>query len=149
MRELHPQDLATDDAWKLLASIGFGRVVFTRHALPVIRPTNHLVDGETLIIHDNLAADHQTVAYEADTLDHTHHTGWCVIVTGTTEPVTDPTDITHYRHVLHPSLPGPRHRLARIHPDHITGIEYLVPRVGVHQPALPTDGYPKDQAPQP
>ena len=38
------QELERAEAMRLLASIGYGRVVFTLNALPAIRPVNHLVD---------------------------------------------------------------------------------------------------------
>lgn len=37
--------LGRGEATRLLANVGRGRVVFTRGALPAIRPANHLVDA--------------------------------------------------------------------------------------------------------
>ena len=37
-------------AMRLLASVDYGRVVFTLAALPAIRVVNHLVDGDRIII---------------------------------------------------------------------------------------------------
>jgi hypothetical protein len=34
----------------LLASVRLGRIVFTHRALPAIRPVNHILDGEDIVI---------------------------------------------------------------------------------------------------
>ncbi|MER5452965.1 pyridoxamine 5'-phosphate oxidase family protein [Streptomyces sp. NPDC002764] len=69
-------ELSRKQCLELLALVPFGRVGFTRRALPVIRPVNHLVDGDTIVIrtHPGSAlARHTTVdeivVYEADDLD--------------------------------------------------------------------------------
>ncbi|RDI63849.1 pyridoxamine 5'-phosphate oxidase family protein [Nocardia pseudobrasiliensis] len=125
------RDLSTAEAFQLLSRVGVGRIVYTRYALPTIRPVNHLLDGETIVIHAHrgatLTADRQVVAYEADTIDERTRHGWCVIVTGTAEPITDPQQIAHYRTLLRPWLPGPRDQLVRIDPDIITGVEFVDP----------------------
>jgi hypothetical protein len=43
-------ELGRGEAMRLLASVGYGRVVFTRDALPAIRPVNHLVDPGRVIV---------------------------------------------------------------------------------------------------
>lgn len=127
-REL--RELTDADSLRLLASVRFGRVVFTRYALPTIRPVNHIVDGDEVVIYANLGlvpmhADRQVVAYEADTIDHRTQLGWSVVLTGPAEAVTDPDDIARYEQLLDPWLPGPRRRIVRIHPDIVTGIEVI------------------------
>jgi hypothetical protein len=98
--------------------------------LPTIRPVNHIVDGEDVIVHANLGVvplhgDRQVVSYEVDTIDPDTQLGWCVILTGTAEAVTDPEDIGRYEGLIEPWLPGARHRIIRIHPDIVTGIELI------------------------
>jgi hypothetical protein len=44
------QTLARDESLRLLGGVAVGRVVFTRHALPAIRPVNHLVEDDKIII---------------------------------------------------------------------------------------------------
>jgi nitroimidazol reductase NimA-like FMN-containing flavoprotein (pyridoxamine 5'-phosphate oxidase superfamily) len=129
------RDLPPALALRLLSRAGFGRIVYTRRALPIIRPVNHLVDGETIVIYSNRGtaasiADRQVVSYEADTIDEHTHRGWCVIATGTAELVTDPEEIDRYRGLLRTWLPGPREHLVRIHPDIITGVEFIDPPGG-------------------
>jgi hypothetical protein len=73
-------ELNRAEAMRLLASIGYGRVVFTQDGLPAIRPVNHLVDHGRVIVRTRLTSTISTtvrshnssgvvVAYEADNLD--------------------------------------------------------------------------------
>jgi Pyridoxamine 5'-phosphate oxidase len=72
------QQLDGAEAMRLLASVGYGWVVFTLNALPAIRPVNHLVDEGRVIIRTQLTSaistavrstDVVVVAYEADSID--------------------------------------------------------------------------------
>ena len=49
-------ELTKAEAWQLLGSVSLGRVVFTMHALPAIRPVNHLIDDEAIIIRSHLGS---------------------------------------------------------------------------------------------
>ncbi|WP_024804172.1 pyridoxamine 5'-phosphate oxidase family protein [Nocardia sp. BMG51109] len=125
------RDIAPDEALRLLASVNFGRIVFSRHALPTIRPANHaVVDGSVITdapLATSMTPHRQVVAYEADIIDHTTHLGWCVIVTGPTDEITDPHQRERYRALLNPGLPGPRDRVITIRPDIVTGIRFIDP----------------------
>ncbi|RDI50538.1 pyridoxamine 5'-phosphate oxidase family protein [Nocardia mexicana] len=130
MEETHgSRELSTAQSLQFLACVRFGRVVFSRYALPTIRPVNHFIDDDTIVIHANpgisLTSDRQVVAYEADTIDHDTLLGWCVIVTGTAEEVEDPDEIARCREMLPATLPGSRDRIIRIYPDIVTGVEYM------------------------
>lgn len=98
---------------RLLASIGHGRVVFTRQALPAIRPVNHLIDDGRVIVRTRLASkvsvavrsrnsSGEVVAYEADDLDPQQRTGWSVMVTGQVSMVTHPGQLARYEQLLQP-----------------------------------------------
>jgi nitroimidazol reductase NimA-like FMN-containing flavoprotein (pyridoxamine 5'-phosphate oxidase superfamily) len=124
-------DLPTGECWRLLASVSLGRVVFTMDALPAIRPVNHLVDGDVIIIRSHLgsaitahadAAGGVVVCYEADALDPDQHTGWSVIATGTARLVTDPAAISRYQQRLEPWAAGQMDHIIAITPHIITGI---------------------------
>nr|WP_306357962.1 pyridoxamine 5'-phosphate oxidase family protein [Nocardia sp. CC213A] len=125
------RELSPEQSLRLLADADFGRIVFSRYALPTIRPVNHVVADNRIIIHANpgttLVADRQVVAYEADIIDSVTHRGWCVIVTGTAEELTDPDRIAHYRGLLLPWLPGSHDRLIAIEPEIVTGIQLVPP----------------------
>ncbi|MGV9899629.1 pyridoxamine 5'-phosphate oxidase family protein, partial [Streptomyces tendae] len=43
-------ELGAEEALALLGSVSLGRVVFTRQALPTIRPVNHVLDDGDIVI---------------------------------------------------------------------------------------------------
>lgn len=116
----------------LLASVSFGRVVFTYHALPAIRPVSHVVEGEEVILRSYPgsavvppAADRAEVivAYEADEIDAVTGTGWTVVVTGTARLVRDPADVSHYDKVLRPWVADEMSQVVSIHPEIVMGYD--------------------------
>ncbi|WP_174703905.1 pyridoxamine 5'-phosphate oxidase family protein [Streptomyces viridosporus] len=126
-------ELDTDEALRLLGSVSFGRIVFTRHALPTIRPVNHILDRGDVVIrtHEGMAltaraqeADDRgvVVAYEADAIDPLTHLGWSVVVTGYAHLVTDPRELAHYHSLLRPWVDRTMDYAVRIRPDLVTGI---------------------------
>jgi len=107
--------------------VSVGRIVFTLHALPAIRPVNHLVDGETIIIRSHLGAaivaraaadEGAVVCYEADELDPVQHTGWSVIGTGMARLVRDPAAIDRYKELLEPWAAGQMDYVIAIEPQY-------------------------------
>jgi hypothetical protein len=73
-------ELDSDEALRLLGGVSLGRIVFTRQALPTIRPVNHVLDNGDVIIrtHEGAALTSYSqeaagrgvvVAYEADAID--------------------------------------------------------------------------------
>lgn len=122
--------LTTAESMRLLASVSFGRVVFSRKALPAIRPVNHLVENGAVIIRAHLGAAMLTsaglvVAYQADAIDPETHLGWSVTVTGVARQVTEPDDVVRYEQLLQPWVIGDTHQVIRIHPDIVTGYELI------------------------
>ncbi|WP_406211388.1 pyridoxamine 5'-phosphate oxidase family protein [Kitasatospora sp. NBC_01560] len=120
------------EALRLLGSASFGRVVFTARALPAIRPVNHLLVDDTVVIrtHDGAAltaaalgadAAGVVVAYEADAIDPLTHLGWSVVVTGYARPVTDPGQLARYRALLRPWVAAGTDHTVAIQPDLVTG----------------------------
>ncbi|WP_225801380.1 pyridoxamine 5'-phosphate oxidase family protein [Streptomyces sp. NK15101] len=129
--------MGPEEALRLLSRVPLGRIVFTRHALPEIRPVNHIVDAGDVVIrtHDGAALTRRArdagvrgvvVAYEADDIDTVTRLGWSVMVTGYCRLVTDPQEAARYRAVLRPWTDRPTDHVVRIRPDLITGIR-LVP----------------------
>ncbi|WP_256986809.1 pyridoxamine 5'-phosphate oxidase family protein [Streptomyces sp. BR123] len=126
------EELAAEEALELLGSVGLGRVVFTRHALPAVRPVNHVLDAGDIIIrpHDGstlaalMEAQEGTgvvVAYEADTIDPEARVGWGVVATGYATAVTDPIELERYAHLLLPWVEGAFSGPIRITPGLVTG----------------------------
>lgn len=123
-------ELTRARSMRLLASVPFGRLVFTYHALPAIRPVNHMVDGEDIVIRSHPGASIVSaannaagvvVAYEADAFEPVTHTGWSVIVTGNAHLISDPAEAARYESVLQPWVAGDMSDLIRIHADIVTG----------------------------
>ncbi len=123
-------DLTAAESLRLLGSISLGRIVFTAHALPAIRPVNHIVDDGTVIIRSHQGAaivsaahapDGVVVAYEADAIDLADHLGWSVIVIGLAQQVTDPAEIARYQALLRSWVAGPMDYVIRIRPELVTG----------------------------
>jgi hypothetical protein len=128
-------ELPKDEALRLLASVPFGRVVFTARALPAVRPVNHLVDGSRIIIRTSLGSALSTdvdgtgtvVAYEADEIDPVTRQGWSVVVVGRALPVTDVLLSARYRQALQPWAAGHRDEVIAISTDMVTGYRLLPP----------------------
>jgi hypothetical protein len=123
-------ELTRAQSMRLLASVPFGRVVFTYHALPAIRPVNHIVDGEAIVIRSHPGstivsaaggAAGVVVAYEADAIDPVTRAGWTVIVTGMAHPIRDPVMAASYVSAPQPWVAGDMSELIRIHADMVTG----------------------------
>lgn len=128
------QELTEAESWQLLRSVSLGRIVFTWHAMPAIRPVNHLVEDEAIIVRSHLgsaivarttADDGAVVCYEADELDPVRHTGWSVIATGMARLVRDPAAITRYEQLLEPWAAGQMDYVIAVRPQVITGIRLV------------------------
>ncbi|QGV77370.1 pyridoxamine 5'-phosphate oxidase family protein [Streptomyces ficellus] len=130
-RHLAPLD--RDEALRLLGTVSLGRIVFSQQALPAVRPVNHLMDGEDIVVrlHDGASlasivaptdATGVVVAYEADVIDPVTHLGWSVVVTGYARLVTDERDLARYAAALRPWAQHDAMNAAlRIRPDLVTG----------------------------
>ncbi|MFC9994038.1 pyridoxamine 5'-phosphate oxidase family protein [Nocardia sp. NPDC127526] len=136
--ELPPRDtiqLTREEALRLLSSVSYGRVVFTREALPAIRPVNHLLDeGEIIVVRTRLtsrltsavrADANVVVAYEADDIDPIQQLGWSVVVTGIARTVTDPERVARYERLLRPWVNGAMDTVVAIEPALVTGIRLV------------------------
>lgn len=130
-------DLGRAEAMRLLASVPFGRIVFTRNALPAVRPVNHLVDRQQIIVRTGLStglsnsvrsARSVVVAYEADDIDPVRRLGWSVVITGAARPVTDPGLVEEYRQRLRPWVNGAADDVVAIEPTLVNGIELVAGR---------------------
>ncbi|OBI67427.1 pyridoxamine 5'-phosphate oxidase family protein [Mycobacterium sp. E796] len=129
------QRLSDTEAIRLLATVEYGRVVFTLGALPAIRPVNHLVDDGRIIIRTRLTSaisaatrsrDSSVVAYEADSFDHQTRTGWSVVATGRASTITEPDEVERYEQLLHPWV-NHADTVIAIEPTIVTGFRILAP----------------------
>jgi hypothetical protein len=129
------QMLSHAEAMRLLASVDYGRVIFTVKALPAVRPVNHLIDEGRIIIRTRLTTAISTVvasadsgvvvAYEADDFDSQSQSGWSVVATGWAHRVKDPGQVSHYERLLHPWVNHADTVLA-IEPHMVTGFHIIV-----------------------
>jgi hypothetical protein len=121
------------EAMRLLADAGYGRVIFTRDALPAIRTVNHLVDEGVIIVRTRLnfrpvsialAKPEIVVAYQADDVDPVRRTGWSVVVTGVARTVTDPERIARYENMLQPWLDEFTDSMVEIESTIVSGVRF-------------------------
>ncbi|MEU6776852.1 pyridoxamine 5'-phosphate oxidase family protein [Streptomyces sp. NPDC046759] len=127
-------DLDPAEALRLLGSVSLGRIVFTRQALPTVRPVNHALDSGDIVIrtHEGAALTSHAeeadgtgvvVAYEADVIDPDTHLGWSVVVTGYAQLVTDPVELDRIRELLQPWAPiEGMDQAVRIRPELVAGV---------------------------
>jgi Pyridoxamine 5'-phosphate oxidase len=128
------EELTPWESMRLLSSVSLGRVVFTARALPAIRPVNHMVDGDYIIIRTDLSAritselqseGGSVVAYEADAIDPAERLGWSVVVLGVARRVTDAEQAAAYRRALQPWVSGVMDQVIAIHTDTVTGFRLV------------------------
>jgi hypothetical protein len=130
--------LTEGECWDLLGSVSLGRVVFTHHAMPAIRPVNHIVDNRKVILRTHLGAaivsrttgqrrtsDDTVVCYEADDLDPVRHTGWSVIITGIARLVKDADAKERYISQLEPWIAGEMDHVLAIEPHFVSGLRLV------------------------
>ncbi|MFF2549683.1 pyridoxamine 5'-phosphate oxidase family protein [Nocardia sp. NPDC058058] len=124
------RELSAPDSLERLASAQYGRIVFSRRGLPIIRPVNHIVEPDAVVVRANLGAsllrgDGQIVAYEADDFDERTRRGWSVIVTGVARVVMDPEQVQRYETLLDPWINMPMDHVIRIETEIVTGLELV------------------------
>jgi nitroimidazol reductase NimA-like FMN-containing flavoprotein (pyridoxamine 5'-phosphate oxidase superfamily) len=122
------------ESLRLLSTVSLGRLVFTHLALPAIRPVNHAVEGDQVIIRAYLgtaisAAVGQrsgtVVAYEADLIDPDTHLGWSVIIVGRASRLTDQDEAARYRELLRPWVVDGADDLIVIQADMVDGFRLV------------------------
>jgi Pyridoxamine 5'-phosphate oxidase len=123
-------ELSRPESLRLLASVSYGRIVFTELALPAVRPVNHVMADDAVVISTDLgtsALSHAgvVVAYEADAIDPVQRLGWSVIVTGVAQVVQDSDGAARYRRMLRPWTSEPSDHIIRIYPELVTGYELV------------------------
>lgn len=128
------QSINRSDSLRLLGDATMGRVVFTHRALPAIRPVNHVVEGERIVIRVDResalaravgANAHDVVAYEADDIDPIDHLGWSVIVIGRAQVLEDGEAAARYRQALQPWVAGTFDDIIVIDAEMVDGFRLL------------------------
>ena len=130
----------------MLATSEFGRIVFTRQALPVIHPVRFCVhDGQVLFATregDQLsrAVRGAVVAFQVDNLDALTGAGWTVTAVGPAHVLTDANDITAAAGLgLHTWVPTARYSYVAIQIGILRG--YRVSPATYSGPTSPAVGH--------
>lgn len=125
--------LARTESLRLLRTVTFGRVVFSRQALPAIAPVAHVVDAGAIVIRgparpavvpDLPDRAETVVAYEADVIDPLTRLGWSVVVVGVARLVTDAAQLARYDALLRRWVDERGDQLIRITPEFVTGYRF-------------------------
>jgi nitroimidazol reductase NimA-like FMN-containing flavoprotein (pyridoxamine 5'-phosphate oxidase superfamily) len=122
-------DLSRAESLRLLATVSFGRVVYMHRSVPAVRPVNHLMDEEAIIIRTSqwselvsAVNEGAVVAYQADSIDLDRHVGWSVVVRGPARAVSDADEAARYRERLTSWAAGERDFVIRIEPVFVNGM---------------------------
>jgi hypothetical protein len=122
------RQLTSDGCLRLLASVPFGRIIYTRQALPAVELVNFALEGGDIIIRTDrsgkLAAATRgaIVAFEADVVDEDQRSGWSVTAIGPARAVADAADIARLQLIgLDSWAPGVREHFIRITPQLLNG----------------------------
>ncbi|HVV29466.1 MAG TPA: pyridoxamine 5'-phosphate oxidase family protein [Mycobacteriales bacterium] len=141
MPEIRP--LAPKECVELMATEAIGRLAFSEHALPTIRPVNFFLSAGDIILRTARTGalgrlTEEVVALEVDRIDRETHTGWSVVAIGKVHPVTDIDELVALADPgRRPWAPGERPRFLRIPIDIISGRLLRLP-AGGSRPRLAT-----------
>lgn len=128
------QALTRYEALGLLSEVSLGRVVFTYQALPAIRPVNHLMEGDQIILRTQQGSalaravdtsGRSVVAYEADSIHPVDHLGWSVVVVGRASHLIDEEAAERYRKALRPWVDGSFDDIIVIRADIVDGFRLV------------------------
>ena len=128
------QALPREESLRLLRSVSVGRLVFTHLALPAIRPVNHVVEGNEVVIRAYMGiAIHSAVgdnagmvvAYEADLIDPDTHLGWSVIIVGRASRLAEGLEADRYRRLLQPWVSNTSDDVISIRADMVDGFRLV------------------------
>ncbi len=126
--------LPRGESLRLLSTVSVGRLVFTHLAMPAIRPVNHMVDGDQVVIRAYVGSAIDTavgnnagmvVAYEADLIDPDTHLGWSVIIIGRACRLPDGAVADRYRQLLQPWIEGGSDDVIAIRADMVDGFRLV------------------------
>jgi nitroimidazol reductase NimA-like FMN-containing flavoprotein (pyridoxamine 5'-phosphate oxidase superfamily) len=87
--------LSREECLRHLATATVGRVAITSQALPTVLPVNFRLTDMGVVFSTGrgskleAATREAVVAFEADEIDRSTHTGWSVVVTGMASEITD------------------------------------------------------------
>ncbi|HVT78248.1 MAG TPA: pyridoxamine 5'-phosphate oxidase family protein, partial [Acidimicrobiales bacterium] len=119
--------LSRAECLRLLGKTTIGRIGLSMGALPTVLPVNFFFDDDRILVRTSAGAkldaalDNAVVAFEVDDFDPLYHSGWSVVVTGTTREVTDPEELERLELMPVPRWLPSSGRLIAISTDLVTG----------------------------
>jgi nitroimidazol reductase NimA-like FMN-containing flavoprotein (pyridoxamine 5'-phosphate oxidase superfamily) len=120
--------LSRDECLELLATVRIGRVAVTLDGVPHVVPVNFaLLDGDVVFRSGagtklHAALDGRPVSFEVDRLDEETRTGWSVLVSGRSAPVSDPEALERVERLdLEAWDPGTKDAVVRVRAELVTG----------------------------
>lgn len=140
----HPEggdlrDLSVDECWQLVETRSVGRFAANRsNAGPLVVPVNYVVDDDLNVVFRSGAGTkldsvgNGMAVIQVDEIDPLHHTGWSVLIEGTTSWLHE----EQHETVIETWAPGPRPYVVRLVPVVITGR-----RIDLPQPETDGRGY--------
>lgn len=87
------EELSRNECFALLEDESVGRLVYVDELGPAAVPVNYALAGDDIVFRSEGGSkiralhDHDDVAFEVDHIDHAGHSGWSVLVRGTSEDV--------------------------------------------------------------
>jgi len=111
---------------ELLQTVQLGRLAVTSSALPSIVPVNFRVADDLIVVRTgrgtklDAATRNAVVAFEADDIDPTDHTGWSVVITGVARRVSNAAELSALPQPLR-WAPGPGGCTIAISTDVVSG----------------------------
>ncbi|AEF42389.1 pyridoxamine 5'-phosphate oxidase family protein [Hoyosella subflava] len=128
MREL--REIESAACLTLLEKERIGRLAYIDDGAPAIRPVNYfLADKESIVIRTHEGSGFSTlkgvrVAFEVDSIDAEHNSGWSVVASGTAEPITDIDELVRSADPRRrPWAPGDKGQFLRVRIEHVGGRE--------------------------
>ena len=130
-------DLSREECVRLLASHSFGRLaVSISEGAPVLRPVNYLFDepSQSLVFRTAVGSKFHALlrsaeaTFEIDGIEERPRTGWSVIMSGMTEEVTNPSEISRLDGLDWDSwAPGHKAHWMRIRAGTVSGRRIVLP----------------------
>src|SRR5580692_1987932 len=122
-----PEHLPRGECLRLMSTVGVGRIIYTRQALPAVELVNFTLDGGDIVIstfRSQLASAvrDSVVAFETDQFSAQYKAGWNVTVIGRSREVA-PLPVNGHEHLL------------RVTPEIITGRALRLTPEPHHEPA--------------
>ncbi len=123
--------LSVEDCWQLAATKSVGRFAANRPGMgPLVVPVNYVIDGDHRIVFRTgpgakfNAVGHGVTVIEIDEIEPIRHTGWSVVIEGTTSWLYEEQDKT----TVESWAPGPRPYVVRMTPVRVSGRRIHLPQ---------------------